>query len=465
MLGQSPSTRHQDPLFGLTPTAFTWATGIEDTFVAQTDRIGERVLDEYALTNHYSFWREDLDRVSAVGLGAMRYGIPWYKVEPSPGKFDWSWTDKVIEYAASKQIHLIADLMHYGTPLWLDNQFLNSSYPQRVAEYEAEFAGRYRSVITHYTPLNEPLITMDFCGEKGLWPPYLRGHDGSVKILRQIARGIAMSVDAIRQADPNAVIVHVEAAGEYIPDNEQLQPFADFLTSRARAATDLILGKVGDRHPLFSWLLDHGMSEDDLAWHRQHPTRIDVMGDNYYPEVSVYRVRDFNGTPGTERIWGGAEGLIRSVRDFHSHFGLPVFISETSTNGDLELRSKWMKDSIATIPLLRSEGVPVVGYTWWPLFSLIDWVYRDSARPVEGFIGRNGPPVLDTEYIAKSIKGMRWNRLEQLPLEAYVATMGLYEIDMQFDGTFARTETPLVGQFRDYVKQNPGFLGPVGKSG
>ena len=350
--------------------------------------------------------------------------------------------------------------MHYGTPLWLNNQFLNSSYPQRVANYEGAFAHRYKHLVSHYTPLNEPLVTMDFCGEKGLWPPYLRGHDGSVKIMRQVARGIALSIEAIRQADSKAVIVHVEAASEFLADTVQLRPVADFLTHRARLATDLVMGKVDQSHPLAPWLLENGMSEDDLSWHRSRPMKIDVIGDNYYPEVSVCRVRDFDGIPGTERVWGGVEGLLRSIRDFHSHFGLPLFISETSTNGSVDQRAQWMRDSVQTIPVLRGQGVPLVGYTWWPLFGLIDWVYRESARPVEVYLNRNGPPVLDLEYIGKSIKTLRWDRLEQLPLEAYVATMGLYEIEMQFDGTFARKETPLVSQYSNYVKQDPDFIGP-----
>ncbi len=154
MPNRLPSERPGGPLFGLAPTEFTWATGIEDTFVAQTERVGERILDEYALTHHYLYWREDLDRAAALGVRAMRYGIPWYKVEPKPGTFDWAWIDRVIEYAARLGISLIADLMHYGTPLWLDNQFLNSSYPQRVAAYEAEFAARFRHLVSCYTPLN-----------------------------------------------------------------------------------------------------------------------------------------------------------------------------------------------------------------------------------------------------------------------------------------------------------------------
>ena len=78
--------------FGVTAADFRWCTGIEDTFVIHT-RPGLRPLDEYALMGHYDRWREDLGLARATGARMIRWGIPWYRVEPEPGRFDWSWTD------------------------------------------------------------------------------------------------------------------------------------------------------------------------------------------------------------------------------------------------------------------------------------------------------------------------------------------------------------------------------------
>src|SRR5437868_1008979 len=76
---------------------FIWAAGIEDTFVAAPHPATGRILDEYALTEHYDRWEEDLKLLAHLGVSAARYGIPWYRVNPSPGQFDWSWTDRVLE--------------------------------------------------------------------------------------------------------------------------------------------------------------------------------------------------------------------------------------------------------------------------------------------------------------------------------------------------------------------------------
>lgn len=451
-----------DALFSLAPAGFAWATGIEDTFIGQTERVGERVLDEYALTHHYLYWREDIDRAAGLGVRAMRYGIPWYKVEPAPGVFDWEWVDRVLEYIAGKGIAVIVDLMHYGTPLWLDNQFLNSSYPQRVALYAAEFARRYRHIVSHYTPLNEPWITVAFTGVHGIWPPYLRGNDGAVKILRSLTRGIVLSIEAIRAEDPSAVIVNVDAAGEAIASTPQLEEYAALTTARTFIATDLVTGRVDSKHLLYNWLIQNGMDDADLVWHFDHAAQIDIEGVNYYPETSVTRVEEVNGEIISSRFDGGVDGLARSIRAFAHRYGRPVMVTETSTNGTLDARGRWLEQSVALVPQLRAEGVPLIGYTWWPLFDLIDWSYRHSARPLEEFVTRLGPATLDSSQIAAMIKTMQWTSLEQLPLQAYVAPMGLYELRMQFDGTFARVPSRLVDAYRRAISAGPQAVGEIG---
>ncbi len=73
---------------GPSSSDFIWASGIENTFVPQT-RPGHRALDEYRLMGHYEHWREDLALARGLGLQALRWGVPWYRVEPLPGEFDW----------------------------------------------------------------------------------------------------------------------------------------------------------------------------------------------------------------------------------------------------------------------------------------------------------------------------------------------------------------------------------------
>jgi beta-glucosidase len=105
------------------PYGLKFAVGIEDTFIPQTYP-GRRALDEYELTGHYERWREDLDLAASTGAEMIRYGIPWYRVNPSPDGWDWSWTDRVFDHMLSLGLTPIVDFMHYGCPLWLEREFV-----------------------------------------------------------------------------------------------------------------------------------------------------------------------------------------------------------------------------------------------------------------------------------------------------------------------------------------------------
>jgi hypothetical protein len=256
--------------------------------------------------------------------------------------------------------------------------------------------------------------------------------------------------------------VQVDAAGEILPDRAGLSDQARLWTERTFITTDLVCGMVGQSHPLLGWLLENGFAENDLAWHAENKIELDVIGVNYYPEMSVHRLKESKGWLYTERVWAGAAGMERAVKTFAARYGRSVAITETSTNGTVSQRAEWLRDSLAAIPRLRGAGVPLVGYTWWPLFDLIDWAYRAGAHPVEDYMARLGPSQLDAGQLAKMIEAMGWNSLEHLPLEAYLAPMGLWGLEMGFDGTFNRVATSLIEQYRSAIAAGPQLVGPVG---
>ncbi len=101
------------------PDSFVWCTGIEDTFVFEPHSRTNRALDEYELTGHYDRWREDIGHMAELGVSAARYGIPWYRVSPAQGKWDWSFADRSLDHMLHLGIDPIVDLVHYGTPGWM----------------------------------------------------------------------------------------------------------------------------------------------------------------------------------------------------------------------------------------------------------------------------------------------------------------------------------------------------------
>ena len=410
---------------------FMWAVGIEDTFIPQLHRRTGRILDEYELTQHYRFWREDLERVAALGVRYLRYGIPWYRVNPAPGRFEWSWTDEVIPHLVERlEIQPIIDLVHYGCPLWLEREFISPAYPERVAEYAAAFVERYRDLVRFYTPLNEPRVNAHFCGRIGLWPPYLRGWRGFVRLMMAIARGMSLTVEAIRSRQPDAVIVHVEAGSSIDTQDPALEPELEVRLNHQFLAADLMMGRVDEAHPLWAWLLSRGAAPDDLAWLRARPQAIDVAGVNFYPGFNCWRLVGTPERPRRRNRRGTGEEL-QAVLAWHDRrFGVPVMVTETSHAASVAGRGRWMDESVGAVRSARARGVRVVGYTWFPIFSLVVWAYRRGGKPAAEYLGH----------------------------------MGLWDLRDDGEGTLLREPTRLVERYSGLVASGPAAVGPLKKA-
>lgn len=313
--------------------ALNFAVGIEDTFIPQS-RPGMRALDEYELTGHYEHWYEDLGLITQTGANQVRWGIPWYLINPEKNLYKFDWLDRVVDRFEALNLEVMVDLMHYGTPLWLDNSFINHDYPQYVAEYSARVAERYRNRLNIWTPLNEPLLNMMYCGEYGYWPPYLVGDDGFVKLFKQITRGMILTQNAISDVSPDSSFVNVEASFRFAGDTDSYRDRVNFLQHRRFLVEDAIMGKVDVDHPLSSWLQKHGMTDNDLQWYIDNAVKPDVIGVNYYPQVSTVKYiadEPHDGSPFDPLPFqnDGVEGLKEILTLFANRYNLPVYLTET----------------------------------------------------------------------------------------------------------------------------------------
>ena len=95
----------------------------------------------------------------------------------------------------------------------------------------------------------------------------------------------------------------------------------------------------------------------------------------------------------------------------------PLLISETASSGSVARRLQWLEDSVRATARVRARGIPLVGYTWWPLFALVTWGYREG----------------------------------RLPPARYLRQMGLWDLVEQ-DGALRRVATPLVARYRELVE-------------
>src|SRR5579864_2581197 len=148
---------------------FIFGSGIECSFLPHIN------VDQFRWTQHERFWREDLRRArEELGITHLRYALPWHVLEPERGKFDWSYADERIAEFDRLGFHLMLDVMHFGTPLWLKQAVGDPEFPESLERFTTELVGRYRSTVRTWCPCNEPLVLALFSGDFGFWPPHSR---------------------------------------------------------------------------------------------------------------------------------------------------------------------------------------------------------------------------------------------------------------------------------------------------
>jgi beta-glucosidase/6-phospho-beta-glucosidase/beta-galactosidase len=374
----------------LQPTAFQWLAGIEDGFIPTPSPITGRGLDQYELTQHYERWREDVALLAQLRVRMVRYGIPWHRVNPGPGVWDFGCTDGPLEALLARGIQPLVGLLHYGTPPWLVESYLARDFAERMAEYAARVAERYRGRIYFYTPLNEPRVSAWYGGKLGLWPPHRRGWQGFVRVTLALSRAVVRSAQALREVDPNIVCAHVDGADLYTAASPDLELEAYRRQDLAFLVLDLVTGRLQPGHALFEWLLANGAKPAELAWFEEHAIAPDLIGMNIYPQFSDKRLMRTRAGLRMRMPQASGELVERLAHLYWNRYHRPLFISQTACEGSAERRLAWLDASVAATARVREANIPLVGYTWWPLYALVTWNYREGRKAPDAFLRQMG---------------------------------------------------------------------------
>ena len=344
---------------------FMFATGIECS--SPTIDGGRWRIDQLEETGHYQYWQRDLELVREIGLKFVRYGPPLHLTNPHEGKFDWSFLDLVLPAMQKLNIVPIIDLCHFGVPDWLEN-FQNPRLPEALAAYARAFAERY-PWLKFYTPVNEMYITARMSALDGVWNEQLRSDTAYVMATRNLAKASILMMAAILNVRADAIFVNSESSEFHQPccPDEDIQRKADFENQRRFIALDLIYG-VQVRSDMFTYLLDNGLSRDEYEWFMsQKIGRRAILGLDYY-EWNEKLINSDGNIEGLGELFGWYVITMQYFRRYHR------LIMHTETNTpDADDAPKWLWRQWHNVRLIRQDGVPVVGFTWYSLLDQIDW--------------------------------------------------------------------------------------------
>ena len=398
---------------------FIWAVGVECSLLPHIK------VDQFEWTQHDKQWKDDF-RLIREDFGAIstRYCLPWSMLEPQRGVFDWKWADERIEYiTGTLGLKLMLDVMHFGTPQWLQQACGDPEFPEALEALSAKVAERYRERVQMFCPFNEPLITALFSGDFGFWPPHSRRWRGYMPVLSRVVQGTIRATRAIRSAAPEATVILCDSCEHHHTREPELEADIRMHNLRRFAVLDLITGKVDERHPLRKWFTSYGFSDTDLAWINANRWAPDVIGLDYYSHTET-QLETINGGV-RQRKPESPLGLYGCSMEYWNRYGIPMMVTETSIDGPQLDRELWLEQTVNDCKRLREEGVPMIGYTWWPFFDNVDW---DGAL---------------LHHIGK------------------IHAVGLYNLRRQKDGILKRVRSPLAEHFAAAIKNSSEIAGEL----
>jgi beta-glucosidase/6-phospho-beta-glucosidase/beta-galactosidase len=342
---------------------FMFATGVEcSNPTIDNGRTRRDLLQE---CGHYDRWQEDLALTRELGLLVLRYGLPIHKTFLGPGKYDWEFADLVMGEMRRLGITPVLDLLHFGLPDWIGN-FQNPELPVLFAGYCDAVAERYPWV-RYYTPVNEIYVTAKSSTLDGIWNEQLKTDHGFVTAMKHLVAASILGTQAIAHRRPDCVIVQSESA-EYIHEVKATQSKEVALTNKRRfISLDLLYAHPPDAD-VCHYLGDNGLTREEYDWFMAgEPPGYQIMGNDYYGRNEHILKPDGTMCPAEDVM-----GWYQITKEYYRRYKKPVMHTETNVF-DPEAAPTWLWKQWINILQMRSDGVPVLGFTWYSLIDQVDW--------------------------------------------------------------------------------------------
>lgn len=322
-----------------------WMAGFECSCHCRGD--GRR-LDVIAATAHDRFAARDYARVRRLGIGTVRDGARWHRIERSAGRYDFSSLLPMVRAAREAGVQVIWDLCHYGWPDGLD--IFRPEFVDRFADYSRAVARLIASEtdeVPWYAPVNEISFWSWAGGDVGYLNPAATGRGFELKA--QLARAALAAIDAVWSVDARARILHCDPAIHIVADplRPAMKPEAEGHRLAQFQAWDMIVGRL--------WPQLGG-----------DPRYLDVLGLNYYPNNQWI----LNG-PTIERGAPLYRPLREILREAWERYGRPLILAETGAQDGA--RAPWLRYVADEVLAARRGGVPVHGACLYPVLDYPGW--------------------------------------------------------------------------------------------
>lgn len=345
---------------------------------------------------------DDIGLLAESGVGALRYGLDWARIEPQPGQFDGQAIEhvsRVVETARSAGVQLWLGLQHDTVPGWFldEGGFADDRFRSRVwPRYVDLMAEAFGDSVAGWFPLHDPTGFIAGGYRRGTRPPGRKDPEAAAKALRGVWLAWRDAWRLLRGGPPVATSVwlpEVHAVDHTVQASKRTKGIDD-RTWRASIAAlrdgeldipGLAVEEVPDLADSFDivgfvWrgaLTVRGLVEPDESLHSPYPadSRVDAVGN---------------------APWN--EGLANVLHRLHEELpGRAVMLAGASVDTDDESWRTEVVDGVRTVcDEAVSDGIDVRGRFWWSFVDGYD--HRSGFAPRTGLFDRdrNARPALET---------------------------------------------------------------------
>jgi hypothetical protein len=178
----------------------------------------------------------------------------------------------------------------------------------------------------------------------------------------------------LKRKNSQVELVDVGTAEHHRATDRESAPWADYANARRFLMLDLILGLLDRHHPLYGYLLHYGATEDDLAWFRDNPASIDILGLDYYIHSEMEWFWNKHAKrPELHPVNHSQRGFASVAEDYGDRFRLPLMLTETNIRGTVQERLGWLKFMEQQCEWLSLSGYEFRGFCWYPSIDSTDW--------------------------------------------------------------------------------------------
>ena len=215
--------------------------------------------------------------------------------------------------------------------------------------------------------MNEIYVSARVSAKDGLWNEQLTTDHAFVTALKHLMAASILATHSIARQRPDVVIVQSESA-EYTHEACATPSQSVKLANKLRfLSLDLLYAHPPDAD-VCMYLMDNGLTRAEYDWFMAgEPPGYQVMGNDYYGRNEHILKPD-----GSMCLAEDVLGWYQITRAYYERYKKPVMHTETNVF-DAEEAPTWLWKQWINVLRMRTDGVPVLGFTWYSLIDQIDW--------------------------------------------------------------------------------------------